>query len=384
MFARTSVAKKPSANKVTRPTLQSSYPLHCFPAGHKAVSRPPKFSYNFANLRPFAPGEDRDSEWQAQRALMPLPAPMQAKLEVGALDDALEREADQLANLAMRMPDPAIGAPAGGGPVLRRKCAHCKEEEEHKNLTRKATGPAATLDRPAAPPIVLRVLGSPGQPLDPATRAFFEPRFETDLSAVRVHSDALAANSARSVNALAYTVGHQIVLGAGASDAPNRLMAHELAHVVQQDGASRRNDVVSGTVRPRLQRQSATPGTMGTQTPGSQSGVGQSQQVDCAGWEGDPQSFCTMAAKYYLREVWQPSFGVGKVECNAPPPNWDCDVTVNAGAGLIKLHVKLSPGNKIVRVDRAPDPQNHMHCFYSYRCLPNGQLVLSGPRCPEF
>jgi hypothetical protein len=82
------------------------------------------------------------------------------------------------------------------------------------------------------------VLRSSGQPLDPATRAFMEPRFGHDFSAVRVHTDARAAESARAVNALAYTVGRDVTFGPGqyapATSAGRRLIAHELAHVVQQ------------------------------------------------------------------------------------------------------------------------------------------------------
>ena len=65
-----------------------------------------------------------------------------------------------------------------------------------------------------APPIVHDVLRSPGQPLDMATRAFMEPRFGHDFSQVRVHNDERAAASARAVNALAYTVGRDVVFGA--------------------------------------------------------------------------------------------------------------------------------------------------------------------------
>ena len=91
----------------------------------------------------------------------------------------------------------------------------------------------------AVPPIVHEVLRSPGQPLDAQTRAFMEPRFGHDFSGVRVHTDARAAESARLVNALAYTVGNNVVFGAGqfAPQTPSgqRLMAHELTHTVQQN-----------------------------------------------------------------------------------------------------------------------------------------------------
>src|SRR5262249_51739086 len=82
------------------------------------------------------------------------------------------------------------------------------------------------------------VLRSPGRPLDASTRAFIEPRFGHDFSQVRVHTDTRAAESARSVNALAYTVGRNVVFGAGQyapqSYAGRRLIAHELTHVIQQ------------------------------------------------------------------------------------------------------------------------------------------------------
>ncbi len=88
------------------------------------------------------------------------------------------------------------------------------------------------------PPIVHEVLRSPGQPLDPNTREYMEPRFGHDFSQVRVHTDAKAEESARAVNALAYTVGRDVVFGTGqyALDMAgmSRLLAHELVHVVQQ------------------------------------------------------------------------------------------------------------------------------------------------------
>lgn len=88
------------------------------------------------------------------------------------------------------------------------------------------------------PPIVQEVLHSPGQPLDPATRAYMEPRFGHDFSRVRVHTDARAAESARTVNALAYTVVPNIVFNKGEyapqTTAGKELLAHELTHVVQQ------------------------------------------------------------------------------------------------------------------------------------------------------
>lgn len=102
-----------------------------------------------------------------------------------------------------------------------------------KDLQRKANGPTATAEAPA---IVYDVLKSPGHPLDPATRTFMESRFDHDFSGVRLHTDARAAESARAVHARAYTVGSDIVVGAGQLNHAGApwLMAHELAHVRQQ------------------------------------------------------------------------------------------------------------------------------------------------------
>jgi hypothetical protein len=92
------------------------------------------------------------------------------------------------------------------------------------------------------PALVHQVLNSPGRPLDTATRAFFEPRFKYDFSAVRVHTDAHATGSARQINSLAYAVGTNVVFRSDtfAPDTPvgKELLAHELSHVVQQRHAA--------------------------------------------------------------------------------------------------------------------------------------------------
>jgi Domain of unknown function (DUF4157) len=100
-----------------------------------------------------------------------------------------------------------------------------------------------------APPIVKEVLSSPGQPLDPGTRAFFESRLAFDFSRVRIHHDDHAAQSTDAVSAHAYTVANHVVFGAGryapAQPAGHRLLAHELSHVIAQETSN----------APRVQRQ---------------------------------------------------------------------------------------------------------------------------------
>ena len=89
-----------------------------------------------------------------------------------------------------------------------------------------------------APSSVSELLHSSGQPLDSSTREFFEPRFGHDFSKVRIHDDDKAAASANAINARAFTIGEHIVLGENqfspqSSDGRN-LLAHELAHTIQQ------------------------------------------------------------------------------------------------------------------------------------------------------
>src|SRR5690242_8009091 len=86
--------------------------------------------------------------------------------------------------------------------------------------------------------LVNEVVRSPGEPLAVKTRQYFEPRLGHDFSRVRIHTDARAAESAETINALAYTLGPHIVVPAQHydvdSDKGRRLMAHELVHVMQQ------------------------------------------------------------------------------------------------------------------------------------------------------
>jgi hypothetical protein len=154
-------------------------------------------------------------------------APLRRKLAVGSASDPAEGEADRIAERVMRMP--------AAGPVLQRACAACEKDDD--KVRRKETGDGPT----EAPDIVHDVLSSGGRPLDAPTRAFMEPRFGHDFSRVRVHDDTRAVQSANAVNARAYTVGSDIVFGGGAyapnSEAGRSLLAHELAHTLQQDRA---------------------------------------------------------------------------------------------------------------------------------------------------
>jgi hypothetical protein len=136
----------------------------------------------------------------------------------------------------------------------------------------------ATRSDATALSIVSDVLRSPGESLDRATQNFMESRFAHDFSGVRVHTDEHAANSARSINALAYTLGSHVVFGAN-QFAPStrkgrKLIAHELAHVVQQSGATIAEPRISQNDRSEREADAASkiatensPGTTPSLTP---------------------------------------------------------------------------------------------------------------------
>jgi hypothetical protein len=117
--------------------------------------------------------------------------------------------------------------------ISNRECEDCRRADV--TVQHFPPGTTALSD---APPIVRNVLGSPGRPLDPEVQAAMEAPLGHDFGRVRVHTDARAAESARAVGAFAFTAGTDIVFGSGRY-APGtvtgaRLLAHELAHTVQQ------------------------------------------------------------------------------------------------------------------------------------------------------
>jgi hypothetical protein len=125
--------------------------------------------------------------------------------------------------------------------LLQRKCSNDQCNEKRKQLTLRR-GSFDQAENASVPPFVHEVLQLPGKPLDSATRAFMEPRFGHDFSRVRVHTDEKAMQSAKSVNALAYTIGHHVVFGMSnyspSSIQGRKLLAHELTHVIQQPALS--------------------------------------------------------------------------------------------------------------------------------------------------
>lgn len=198
-----------------------------------------------------------NSAYESPAALLQRHA-IQAKLQIGSINHPLEHEADRIADQVMRSPKPRLTISAAPAAV-NRKCSACEKEEKEEQLQRKPSGASLSSGRTAGP-IVNDVLRSPGQPLDTATRQFFEPRFGRDFSQVRIHTGHTADASARSVGALAYTHGSHIAFASGqyspTTASGKTLLAHELAHTVQQGFSSESAHVIRRQPAP-----AATPAT---------------------------------------------------------------------------------------------------------------------------
>ena len=192
IFARVAASKKPSAKKTARsaPASESSPGYFAPQKESEGVFAPRNFAWSLANIRIGGPARNPI-----------LARTVQPKLHAGKGKDR-EREINHVAE-----------------PFTTSPSAHPVEPF-------------------MAPPVVQEVLRSPGQPLDAPTRAYFEPRFGRDLSSVRVHTGAPANAAAQLIGARAYTLGSNIAFAPGefqpSSEAGRALIAHELAHVVQQ------------------------------------------------------------------------------------------------------------------------------------------------------
>ena len=182
-----------------------------------------------------------------------------------------------MADQVMRTPDATLAEPSvGGAPPsisrLQRKCEQCEEEEvqrqpmeeeeEEETLQAKETPGQTPNTTPDAQAQIDGLRGG-GQPLPSAVRAFFEPRFGHDFSQVKIHTDDQAAASTRAVQALAYTVGRDVVFAPG-QYAPDtswgqRLIAHELTHTIQQGNATPLVRAGSDAREPRIDRAAAEP-----------------------------------------------------------------------------------------------------------------------------
>ncbi len=169
----------------------------------------------------------------------------QPKLNVGPANDMYEREADAVADKVMRMKDSKQIQTKRSPMNIQRLCP--AREEEQMGQRKELGGDNAICK---APSIVGDAVRSGGKPLEKNARLFMENRIGYDFSNVKIHTGSVAAKSAQSINALAYTSGNSIVFNEGqyapGTEYGKKLLAHELTHVVQQN---------SSVLPKRIQRQ---------------------------------------------------------------------------------------------------------------------------------
>ncbi|MBN2118650.1 MAG: DUF4157 domain-containing protein [Anaerolineales bacterium] len=313
---------------------------------------------------------------------------------------------------------PPPGAPRPAH-LLQRKCVcggtpgHSGECEECRKKRQGTVQRAAADLRPInmAPVIVHDVLRFPGQSLDAQTRAFMEPRFGHDFSQVRVHTDARAAESARAVNALAYTVGRDVVFGAGqyapATPQGQRLLAHELTHVAQQRGVAFQpgSALRVGAPDDLFEHQaeasahsigSANPLAGWAQTANTlqraveeaipQTGSGTKDSEDlCAGWLSDRESTTKRAAELYVRTELAGDRGVvERIECDLflPTGEFACTAHFSDGTPIRVLVKKTEIIVSVAPINTMNPPPDRPLCWYDYKCVgPERDLVLTKRKC---
>jgi hypothetical protein len=157
-----------------------------------------------------------------------LPIRIQTQLRVSSPGDAAEQEAQEVGRRIAGMPEPTSPAP------IRRAQAGA--------VQRRAIAPTM-----AGPDVVAGLHGSrsSGAPLPRSVRSFMEPRFGADFGAVRVHTDAQAASLSNQLSAHAFTIGHDVYFNKGQfqpeTTEGRELIAHELAHTIQQGGVIQRS-----------------------------------------------------------------------------------------------------------------------------------------------
>jgi len=210
------------------------------------IAAPQAAGHSFSNLSVVQPhaklaedesrvhSEGTDARQALQAGLI------QAKLAISQPSDPLEEEADRVADQVMRTPD----------RIVQRQCS-----DHSPNVAPTLSSSMGSLH------------GGGGQRLPESTRGFFERRFGQDFSGVRLHADEQAAESAKAIDAKAFTVGQEIVFGAGefalGTSAGSRLLAHELVHVIQQG-----KTIPGQTVVQRQAAISSPPAQKGDQQPG--------------------------------------------------------------------------------------------------------------------
>ena len=157
-----------------------------------------------------------------------------------------EQEADRVADHVMRISvSNGIGLTMSKEERIARKCSVCEMKEEEEEKLKISRKPSTMTNFEASEETTTKinnVLSTGGSSLDNDTKELMESQFGYDFTNVRIHTDERASKSAQELNAHAYTLGKDVVFGVGryqpTSSEGQRLLAHELTHVVQQLGAN--------------------------------------------------------------------------------------------------------------------------------------------------
>lgn len=303
-------------------------------------------------------------------------------------------------------------------PVLRRQCA-CGGDKQH--------GPCQC--ERADEPVVARMPGhaladiaihaerplqsvrgvlerEPGEPLAGGVRDWAEGALGHDLGGVRIHAGHAAALSANAIDAAAYTVGQHIVFAPGAyapgTSAGRRLIAHELAHTLQQGTVSRFDGLSIGSADAPAEHdaesiaaratsdgstRSATVSTSGTVARAPAEGDAQPEQSadgdKCAGYEKDCDSMAWSIARHVYRSLGRAWPGVDKGSCKESKSTL-CPVSgdLRMGDGMIVPicydPAKNTASTGLLEVDSAGHRRVLAQCELSYQCPETWQVEFSG------
>lgn len=240
----------------------------------------------------------------------------------------------------------ACGGPAG------TECAGCQEKPEQEPRRFPAQSAATNI----APPIVHDVLRSPGQPLNRSVRTDMEAAFGHEFSNVRIHTNSKAAESARAVNALAYTVGNQVVFGEGQyqpqTQKGRHLIAHELTHTIQQGSpgpSGRHGDLEIGETNDRFEREADR---CATHVPRSQdqNHLSTQFQTSPAAIQRQDAGSPDAGSSATPTPVSSPDAGVPPPAPSGSPPSGTAPTTPSApptpAVPLTVLRVEVEPGSR--------------------------------------
>ena len=277
---------------------------------------------------------------------------IQPKLKLGPAGDRFEQEADRVAEQVMRMPGIGCSPPAVQGSnsraaLVQRSCAACgkahkqPKRQERPDITGTLCPKCRAQAKPAsgeAPAITadlasgIQGLRGGGRYLNDGTRSFFESRFGHDFSQVRVHDGARATHLASALNARAFTLGNDVVFGAGQYRPHNsqgrHLLAHELTHVLQQSGQH--------TAIQRQEEEAAAASPAAPEAEGAACASTKSVTIDLVKLEGsnrNPTADLAFANNVFRQCCVQFNTGQSRIATRAQTLSW-----LNGDTNLSRIH----------------------------------------------